>query len=252
MFAQFPLPPAISSFALALIAIAALVKLVTYPLTRSQMRSMRKMQEVQPQLKEIQKKHKGDREVLAQKQMELYKEHGVNPFGGCLPLIIQIPLLIGLFQAIQGMSDQLSGERFLWIDDLAAREPLPWTDPAGIPLLLILLIASQYAYQKFLTPPTAGGDAQAEAMAQMTKFMPLMFGFFFFRLPAGVLLYYTSFNVVSLAQQWYINMRLGQPAAATAPAQASESKQLPETSGQQETVTIENAKPRRTRRNKKR
>jgi YidC/Oxa1 family membrane protein insertase len=250
MFAQLPLPAAVSSFALALISIAVIVKAVTYPLTRAQMRSMRRMQNLQPQMKEIQKKYKGDREALAQKQMELYKQHGVNPFGGCLPLVIQIPLLIGLYQAIIGLSAELSGERFLWIDDLAVPEPLPWSDPAGIPLLLILLVASQYAYQKFLTPPAASGDAQAEMMAQMTKFMPLLFGFFFVNMPAGVLLYYTAFNVVSLVQQWYINSRIE---SAPTPIQAIEDnpKDVPAPAAQEEVVANDGGK-RRTRRTKKR
>ncbi len=213
-FAQLPLPAAISSYALALIAIAVIVKVVTYPLTRSQMRSMRAMQEVQPQLRELQRLHKGDRDALAKKQMELYRERGVNPFGGCLPLLIQMPVLFGLFRATNLLSSEISGERFLWINDLSTPEPLPTGDPAGIPLLLILLVASQFAYQKFLTPPTTGGDAQSEMMASMTKFMPLMFAFFFFSLPAGVLLYYTAFNVASLVQQVSLNRSLASQAAA--------------------------------------
>ena len=213
-FAQLPLPAAISSYALALISIAVIVKVVTYPLTRSQMRSMRAMQEVQPQLRELQRLHKGDRDTLAKKQMELYRERGVNPFGGCLPLIIQMPVLFGLFRATNLLSSEIAGERFLWIKDLSSPEPLPMGDPAGIPFLLILLVLSQFAYQKFLTPPTTGGDAQSEMMASMTKFMPLLFAFFFYQLDAGVLLYYTAFNVASLIQQVSLNRSLASRALA--------------------------------------
>lgn len=216
-FAQLPLPEAISSYALALIAIAVVVKVVTYPLTRSQMRSMRAMQEVQPQLRELQRLHKGDRDALAKKQMELYRERGVNPFGGCLPLLIQMPVLFGLFRATNLLSAEITGERFLWIKDLSLPEPLPWGVPAGIPLLLILLVLSQFAYQKFLTPPTQGGDPQSEMMASMTKFMPLLFAFFFYKLNAGVLLYYTAFNVASLVQQLSLNRSLAARASDPLP-----------------------------------
>jgi YidC/Oxa1 family membrane protein insertase len=215
-FARLPLPAALSSYALALVAIAVIVKIATYPLTRAQMRSMRAMQDVQPHLRELQKQYKGDRDTLARKQMELYKEHGVNPFGGCLPLLVQMPILFGLFRATSHLATEIAGERFLWIRDLSRAEPLPWGDPAGFPLLLVLLVASQYGYQKFLTPPTQSGDAQAEAIASATKFMPLMF----YTLPAAVLLYYTAFNAVSLIQQLSLNRSLAKLApVAPAPAQ---------------------------------
>ncbi len=209
-----PLPGVLSSYAVALILVAVLVKVVTFPLSAAQIRSTRSMQGLQPKLKKLQKEYKDDRETLAQKQMELYREHGVNPFGGCLPLIIQMPVLLGLFRAIQHLGSEMAGERFFWVADLSVPERLPWDSPAGIPVLIVLLIVSQFAYQKFLTPPTQASDPQAEAMASMTKFMPLIFAFIFIRLPAGIVLYYTAFNVVSLVQQWTLNRD------ATVPGQA--------------------------------
>ncbi len=201
---SLPLPATISSWALALILVSVVIKLVTYPLTISQMRSMRGMQELQPKLKELQARYKSDREKLAQAQMELYREHGVSPFGGCLPLIIQMVILIGLYSAIQNLRLQglLEGERFFWIPNLAGCEPSPFCPTEsglGIPFLIITMVLSQYAYQKFATPPTA--DPQAQAMNSTMMLMPLMFGFLFLKMPAGLVLYYTAFNVVSVVMQ---------------------------------------------------
>ncbi len=199
-----PLPAMVSSWAAALILVSVVIKLVTYPLTLSQMRSMRGMQELQPELKELQARYKNDREKLAQAQMELYRKHGVSPFGGCLPLIIQMVILIGLYSAIQNLRLQglLEGERFFWIPNLAGCEPSPFCPTEsglGIPFLIIVMVLSQYAYQKFATPPST--DPQAQAMNSSMMLMPVVFGFFFLKMPAGLVLYYTAFNVVSLAMQ---------------------------------------------------
>jgi YidC/Oxa1 family membrane protein insertase len=207
-----PLPGFLSAYAIALILVAVVVKTVTFPLTAVQLRSMRAMQELQPQLKKLQNEHKDDRELLAKKQMELYQEHGVSPFGGCLPMIIQLPILWGLFRAINlmGADPRFSGSRFFWIGDLSKPEALPTSPSPGLPLLLILMVASQFAYQKFMTPPTpSDGDAQADAMRSVMKFSPLFFAFIFVKFPAGLVLYYTTFNVVSVAQQWLLNQESG-------------------------------------------
>lgn len=208
--ADLPLPDALSPWAIALILVALLVKLVTYPLNATQMRSMRAMQELQPQLKELQEKYKGKREELAAKQMELYKEHGVSPFGGCLPLIIQLPILFGLFRAIQQLGDNgsMAGERFFWVPDLAQCEPSPLCadGPEGmvlgfmaIPILVITMAATQFLYQRFMTPPST--DPQQQAMQSVFKWMPLFFAFLFARFSAGLVLYYTTFNIANLGQQ---------------------------------------------------
>lgn len=199
-----PLPGMVSSWAVALILVSIVIKLVTYPLTISQMRSMRGVQELQPKLKELQERFKGDREKLAQAQMELYRAHGVSPWGGCLPLIIQMVILIGLYSAIQNLRAQglLEGERFFWIPNLAQCEPSPMcrTEAGmGIPILIILMVLSQFAYQKFATPPTT--DPQAQAMNSTMMLMPLMFAFLFAKMPAGLVLYYTAFNIVSVVMQ---------------------------------------------------
>ncbi len=204
-----PVPQLIGSYAIALILVAVLVKVVTYPLNLVQMKSMRSMQQLQPKMAEMQQRYKGDREKLAQAQMELYKEHGVNPFGGCLPLVITLVLLFSLYGAISNLGPQMAGQPFFWIPDIAVCEPNPLCKsmPAGIPILVIIMILSQVLYQRYLTPPTA--DPQAQSMNAMMKFMPLVFGYFFLSLPAGLVLYYLVFNLVSIVQQVFVNRQLG-------------------------------------------
>jgi YidC/Oxa1 family membrane protein insertase len=230
-----PFPELIGSFAIALIIVAVLVKIVTYPLSLAQMRSMRNMQALQPKMKELQEKHKGDREKLSQAQMEMYKEEGVNPFGGCLPLIITMVVLFSLIGAVNALKPEMQGQPFFWIPNIANCEVNADCNyiPEGLPILVLLMVASQFFYQKFMTPPTA--DPQAQALNASMKFMPLIFGVFFIALPAGLVLYYLVFNVVSLGQQLIINRQLrprdatlavpvvGEPSAKSAEPQGTAS-----------------------------
>lgn len=219
---KLPLPPWLSSYAVAILVVAVMVKVLTQPLISRQQASMRKMQEVQPKLSELQKKYKDDREKLSQAQMELYKEAGVNPFGGCLPLVVQMVVLFGLWRAIMNLAQPTAlgtpgpmyGEQFMWVPNLAACEPSPFCGketallPLAIPLLVILMTISQIFYQRLMTPPSKSGDPQQKAMNQMMKFMPIMFAYIFLKLPSGVVLYYTAFNMVGLVQQWLSNRRI--------------------------------------------
>ena len=111
-------PIGLASWGLAIILVTILIRALLYPLTRKQMQSMKKMQSIQPKMKEIQEKYGKDREKLSQKQMELYKEEGVNPAGGCLPLLIQMPILFAFYYALLLLGDKLD-EPFLWIPNLA-------------------------------------------------------------------------------------------------------------------------------------
>ena len=201
------------NYGIAIILFGILVKMVTLPLTMQQLKSSKAMQEIQPLMKDLQKKFKDDREKLAQEQMKLYREHGVNPIGGCLPLIIQMPVLIGLYRAIINLAenDPEFGKPFLWLNSLA--------EPEGLPYILIgLMIVSQFLYQRLMTPPTA--DPQQESMQKAMQFMPIIFAFVFINFPAGLVLYYLVFNVVSIAQQYGINKWTDltkKPAAAEIP-----------------------------------
>jgi YidC/Oxa1 family membrane protein insertase len=215
------LPDTVSPYAVAIIAIAVIVKLLTHPLTMAQQRSMKGMQVLQPKLKELQEAHKDDREQLAQKQMEMYKEHGVNPLGGCLPLIIQMFVLFGLYRAVSNLSHNMTGERFLWIPDLAVCEPNPLCDLspepllfAPIPILVIIMVISQVFYQRLMTPPSTSTDPQAQAMQSAMKYMPFFFAFIFLSLPSALVLYYTLFNILSVLQS-AISKRTPATAATT-------------------------------------
>jgi YidC/Oxa1 family membrane protein insertase len=212
-----PIPEVIGSFAIALIVVAVLVKIVTYPLSLAQMRSMRNMQALQPKMAELQEKHKGDKAQLSQAQMELYKEQGVNPFGGCLPLIITMVVLFSMIGAVRALKPEMEGQPFFWIPNIADCEANPGCHgfiPHGLPILVLVMVLSQFLYQKYMTPPTA--DPSAQTLNASMKFMPIIFGFFFITLPAGMVLYYLVFNVVSLGQQLIINRQLS-PAAAELP-----------------------------------
>lgn len=193
------------SAALALLLITVLVKVIITPLTNAQFKSMRQMQKVQPLIKKLQEKHKGDREGMAREQMKLFREHKVNPLGGCLPLLIQMPILILIYRAVQMYIYQFSKSQFLWIPNLAMPD-MP---------LLILYAASMYLSQKLTTMPTA--DAQQQQMQKMmTVMMPVMFAIIFQTFPSAFILYWLILTILTTAHQWYV---LKQPEAA--PEQAA-------------------------------
>jgi YidC/Oxa1 family membrane protein insertase len=194
------------SYALALLLIALAIKLVTWPLTSSSFRSIRAMQNLQPLIKELQQKHKGDRQALAAEQMLLFKKHKINPLGGCLPMLIQMPILIGVYQGIRFYIYQLSNAKFFWIPNLAQPD---------IPLLLMYAL-SLYVSQKLTTMPQA--DPQQQQMQNtMTIMMPLMLTVLFASLPAAFILYWFFYNILITGHQYYL---MRQPAPALAAAKA--------------------------------
>ncbi|HLE23405.1 MAG TPA: YidC/Oxa1 family membrane protein insertase [Anaerolineales bacterium] len=211
------------NFGLAIIVLTALIRLITMPLTLRQQRSMEKMQEMQgsKRWKDIEKKFKGDKPKIQQEQMKLYRELGVNPFGGCLPLLLQFPIIIGLYQSITSalataplqllsLSKHMYpfipaaliplNNRFLWWDlSLPERVVAPEVLGFGIPLLTILVVATSYLQTKMTTPPSA--DSQGAQMSKMMSlYMPFLFGFFAYSYAAGLALYFVATNVMTIAQ----------------------------------------------------
>jgi YidC/Oxa1 family membrane protein insertase len=183
----------LANWGLTIIVFTLLVKLVFWPLTMQQMRASRAMQSLQPQLNELKKKHGKDKELLMQEQMRLYKENRVNPMAGCLPMLIQFPIWIGLYQALFLLKTQgeLSGG-FLWIASLA--------QPEGAPFILALLTAgSQFVVQRMMAVKST--DPQQQSMNQAMQFMPLMYLVFAYSMPAGLVLYWVVSNVFTLIQQ---------------------------------------------------
>jgi len=208
------------SWGFAIILFTLIVKIVTLPLNLQQARSMKATQELQPKLQELQKKYAKDKEKLAQAQMELYREHGVNPLGGCLPMLIQLPILFGLYQALYKLAStgEIVGQRFLWIPDLAfptreigikwvwppAPEFIGWAAAALYLILPVLTVVTQIAMQKMTTSSAASKDPQQAAMQQTMLIMPFMFGFITLQVPAGLTLYWVTSNIFSMIQQYFI------------------------------------------------
>ncbi len=203
------------SFGFAIILFTLIIKVLTLPLTFKQLQAARKMQELQPEIQKLQKKYKDDREKLSKAQMELYKEAGVNPLGGCLPTLVQMPIWFALYQALFELASHGNlKEGFFWIPSLAEPHDLSWIWPlpqtpegwlhaAALLVLPILTVVTQIIVQKMSMPST--GDQQQAMMSQMMMFMPIMFGFFALQVPQGLVLYWVTSNVFTLAQQYFIN-----------------------------------------------
>ena len=181
-----------ANYGIAIILMTILVKALMYPLTAKQVRSMKAMQELQPALKKLQKDYKNNPQLLQQKMAELYKEAGVNPLAGCLPLLIQMPILMGVYYCLYGYS--YSGDpTFLWLTSLSDRDPLY--------VLPILSALTTYIQQK-QTMANNGQDNQQ--MKIMSYMMPLFIGWISLNFPSGLVVYWVTMNLCQIAQQWYM------------------------------------------------
>ena len=187
-----------------IIILTILIKILFWPLTHKSYKSMKDMQKLQPKIAKIREKYKDNREKLNQETMALYKTYKVNPMGGCLPMIIQIPVFFALYSLL-GYAIELRHAPFLlWINDLSAPDrlsigiQLPYVGN-GIPVLTLLMGASMFIQQKMT--PTTGDPTQAKMML----FLPVVFTFMFINFAAGLVLYWLVNNVLSIGQQYYIN-----------------------------------------------
>jgi YidC/Oxa1 family membrane protein insertase len=191
------------SYGIDIILLTVLLKILTAPLTHKSYASMKQMQKLQPQMERLKEKYKDDREKLNKEIMEMYRRNGVNPLGGCLPMVVQFPVFIGLYNALY-IPIELRHAPFLWINDLSKPDwqSLPFEFAGwhlGIPVLTILMGASMFM-QQWMTP-SAGDPNQRKLMLMM----PLIFTFMFVTFPAGLTIYWLINNVLSIAQQWWIN-----------------------------------------------
>jgi YidC/Oxa1 family membrane protein insertase len=158
------------------------------------------MQSIQPEFQKINKKYEGlsmkDPRMTQKNEevMALYKKHGVNPAGGCIPLLIQMPFLFA-FLTVLNVAIQMRGAQFLWVTDLSRPETIP------VRLLPLLMVGTQFLLQK-MTPTSPGMDP---AQARMMMFMPVMFLFFFYSASSGLVLYWLVGNLIAIAQQWFFN-----------------------------------------------
>jgi YidC/Oxa1 family membrane protein insertase len=216
----------IGNFGIAIILFTILVRLITWPLQAQQIKGAKAMTDLQKDKRyiDMQAKYKGDKEKLAQAQMELYKEMKINPFASCLPTIIQLPVIIGLYQALimalastnfdllkltthiypnfLDLSQLIPlNDQFLWMNlSQPERLYIPGLN-FGIPVLTIIVVITTYAQQKLMTPPSMGGNDQS---AQMTKtmnlYMPLLMGWISFTLAAGLAIYFVVSNLIGIFQ----------------------------------------------------
>ncbi|WP_104713329.1 membrane protein insertase YidC [Helicobacter cetorum] len=176
----------------AIILLTLVVRLILYPLSYKGMVSMQKLKEISPKMKELQERYKGDPQKLQAQMMQLYKKHGANPLGGCLPLLLQIPVFFAIYRVLYNAVELKSAEWILWIHDLSLMDPYF--------ILPILMGISMYWHQS-ITPNTMTDPMQAKIF----KLLPIIFTFFLITFPAGLVLYWTTNNIFSVLQQFLIN-----------------------------------------------
>jgi YidC/Oxa1 family membrane protein insertase len=215
------------NFGLAIILFTILIRLITYPLTAQQLKGQQKMQELNKSKKwqEIQKKYKDDKEKLAQEQMKIYKEMGINPLGSCLPLVIQFPIMIGLYQSITlamasapiqllNLSRDLYSfipasqliplnSKFLWMNlglpEISSPNALVLFGFA-VPIMTIIVVVTTFLQSKLMTPPANPGDQGAQMGKMMNLYMPILMGWIAYSLASGLALYFIISNVLGIAQ----------------------------------------------------
>ncbi|MFN9746119.1 MAG: membrane protein insertase YidC, partial [Betaproteobacteria bacterium] len=185
----------IGNWGWAIVALVVLLKIAFYWLNASAYRSMAKMKAVAPKVNELRERYKDKPQQMQQEMMRIYREEKVNPLGGCLPIFVQMPFFIALYWVLLSSVEMRQAPWVLWITDLA--QPDPW-------FILPVLMTASSLFQVWLnpTPPDA-------VQAKLMWIMPLAFGFMFFFFPAGLVLYWLTNNILSIAQQWYINKQLG-------------------------------------------
>ncbi len=184
-------------YALTIIGITVIIKVLFWPLTQMSTRSMKRMQALQPQVKAIQEKYKDDPQKMNQKMMELWKQNKVNPAAGCLPMLIQLPIFFGFYRMLQ-TAIELRGASFLWACDLSQADTI-WVIPRlGFPINpLPLIMGATQLWQMRLTPPSPGVDPVQQKMMQ---YMPLIFLFILYNFSSGLTLYWTVQNLLTIAQ----------------------------------------------------
>jgi YidC/Oxa1 family membrane protein insertase len=185
----------IGNWGWAIVVITILIRIVLFPLTLKGMVSMNKMKELAPKMKELQKKYKDDKQKLNAHMMELYKKHGANPMGGCLPMILQIPVFFAIYRVLLNAIELKAAPWMLWISDLSLKDPY---------FILPVLMGATMFWNQRVTPTTVTDPMQEKVM----KWLPLIFTFFFVSFPAGLTLYWFTNNLLSVAQQYYVNYYL--------------------------------------------
>lgn len=199
----------VPNYGIVIIILTIIIKILFWPLTAKSYKSMKAMQKLQPKIVKLREKYKEDRESMNREMMQLYKTYKVNPMGGCLPMLIQIPVFIALYRLLDYSLELRHAPFWLWINDLSAPDRLfhfnfkiPFMDePTGIPILTLLMGASMIIQQKMT--PTPGDPMQAKIM----MWMPVFFTVIFINFPSGLVVYWLVNNILSIGQQTLINKR---------------------------------------------
>lgn len=222
----------VANYGIVIILLTLIVRLVLTPLTISQTRSMARMQKMQPQIKELQKKYKDDKQKLQQETMEFYRKNNVNPLAGCLPLLLQMPVFFALFGALRFPSERVTevvdNFSFLWMD-LNERDPYY--------ILVILMVATMFLSTKMSTTDPK--------QSKIMYIMPVVFGFISWQFPAGILVYWVTTNVWSIGQQYIVNRIVKKDKVKEETGKSIEDKEL----SQEEITAI--ARKKKKRRKKK-
>ncbi|MEE9121902.1 MAG: membrane protein insertase YidC [Syntrophobacteria bacterium] len=198
------------NYGVAIILLTLLIKILFWPLTHKSYVSMRAMKKLQPKMQKIREKYKDDKEKMNQEIMQMYRTYKVNPVGGCLPMVLQIPVFFALYRLLYSSIAIRHAPFLWWINDLAAPDRLPvgfkipipyWNLEAGLPVLTLLMGVSMFVQQK-MTPMS--GDPRQEKMMMM---MPIFMTVLFINFPSGLVLYWLVNNILSIGQQYYINKK---------------------------------------------
>ena len=191
----------VRNWGVAIILLTLVVKVLLFPLASAGFRSMARMKQVMPQVQRLRERHGSDRQKLTQEMMALYRKEGANPLGGCLPLLLQMPVFFALYWVLYESVELRHAPFVFWIEDLAAADP--W-------FVLPLLYAGSFVVMQRMQPPPPD-----PMQAKMMKMMPIMFGVLFVFFPAGLVLYWLVNNLLSMAQQWYITRGIEKKTAST-------------------------------------
>ena len=223
------------SYGLAIIVLTILVKLILWPLTAQATRSQKKMQSLQGPMSKLREKHKGNSQKLNQEMMKFYKEHKVNPFAGCWPILIQIPIFLGMFWMLRSAAE-LYGQSFLWANDLSEQDHVAQVQGFSLNVLPILMVITQW-FQMKLNPMQMGpelSDAQ-RINAKMMRFMPFMFLIFLYFFSSALVLYWTIQNLMTILQT-LITKKVPEPTAVVESSDDN-TKEIAESSRTRDEVT---------------
>ncbi|MFH1732536.1 MAG: membrane protein insertase YidC [Planctomycetota bacterium] len=208
---------AIPNYGWAVVLLTACVRLLLHPLTLKSQKAAHKMQEIQPLVKAVKEKYKHDKQVQQQEVMKIMREQGANPLGGCLPVLLQIPIFIGLWRSLYENANLRHAPFMLWINDLSKADNL-FSFESALPIigrsfnLLPLLCAAVMVVQQKLTPKSQ--DPQAQQTQKMMMFMPILFAFMLYGMPSGLMIYFFCSSLFGVAEQHLIRRRLVAAAAA--------------------------------------